>query len=76
MGKKKRIKEIESLKLQNEKLQKKIVEIKENQFKEDFENAIKLLKKYGHLQWEVEYERNSFCIDVITKKQYTIVLDC
>lgn len=76
MGKKKRIKEIESLNLQNEKLQKKIVEIKENQFNEDFENAIKLLEKYGHLQWEVEYERNGFCIDVITKKQYTIVLDC
>lgn len=58
MGKKKRLQEIESLKLQVENLRKLNSEIKEKQFNDDFENVVKTLEKYGHLDWQIDFERS------------------
>lgn len=75
MGKKKRLKEIESLKLQVENLKKSNAEIKEKQFNDDFENVIKTLEKYGHIEWKIDFERNGFCPEICTNTRYTLVFN-
>ena len=74
MGKKKRLQEIESLKLQVENLRKLNSEIKEKQFNDDFENVVKTLEKYGHLEWKIDFERSGYC-DEIRRKKYTLVFN-
>ena len=75
MGNKKRLQEIESLKLQVENLRKLNSEIKEKQFNDDFENVVKTLEKYGHLDWRIDFERSNFCPEICTNRKYTLVFN-
>jgi len=75
MSKKKRLKEIEALKLQVDNLQKLNTEIKEKHFSEDFEMVIKTLEKYGHIEWTIDYERHPHFMEKIINRKYTLVFN-
>jgi ribosomal protein L29 len=75
MSKKKRLQEIEALKLQVNELQKSNSLLREEQFNDDFQNVIKTLKKYGEVEYQIDIERCSFCPEMITNKRFTITFN-
>lgn len=58
MGKKKLLKEIESLKSKNSSLIGRIDEINNNNFKNDFDLVKSVLERHGNLDYTIEMERN------------------
>lgn len=66
--------EIESLKCKNETLIKEKVANKEEVIAGDIEQVISILKKHGNVDLKIEYIRQNTTGDIITQRNYTIVL--
>ena len=75
MGKKKLLKEIESLKSQLETSKKSKQELQSKVFDEKIKLVTETLQTLGHLEWQVDFERRFIdCPEIITKKTFTFTL--
>ena len=75
MGKKKLLKENESLKLQLENSKKAKRELESKVFDEKIKLVTETLQSLGNLEWQVDFERDlHFCPNVVTKKTFTFTL--
>ena len=75
MGKKKLLKEIESLKLQLETSKKSKQELQSKVFDEKIKLVTETLQSLGHLEWQVDFERRFIdCPEIVTKKTFTFTL--
>jgi len=75
MGKKKLLKENESLKLQLENSRKEKRELESKIFDEKIKLVTETLRTLGHLEWQVDFERDlHFFPNVVTSKTFTFTL--
>ena len=75
MGKKKLLKENESLKLQLENSRKSKRELESKIFDEKIKLVTETLQSLGHLEWQVDFERRfQDCPEIVTKKIFTFTL--
>jgi len=75
MGKKKLLKENESLKLQLENSRKSKRELESKIFAEKIKLVTETLQSLGHLEWQVDFERRfQDCPEIVTKKTFTFTL--
>ena len=75
MGKKKLLKENESLKLQLENSKKSKRELESKFFDEKIKLVTETLQNLGHLEWQVDFERRFVdCPDIVTKRTFTFTL--
>ena len=75
MGKKKLLKENESLKLQLENSKKSKIELESKIFDEKMKLVTEILQSLGHLEWQVDFERDlHFCPNIVTRKKFTFTL--
>lgn len=74
MGKKKLLKENESLKLQLENSRKAKRELDKKIFDEKIKLVTETLQTLGHFEWQIDIERHSMFPELMTKKTYTFTL--
>ena len=75
MGKKKLLKENESLKLQLENSIKSKIELESKIFDEKIKLVTETLQSLGHLEWQVDFERRFQDFpEIVTKKTFTFTL--
>jgi hypothetical protein len=75
MGKKKLLKENESLRLQLENSKKSKRELENKIFDEKIKLVTETLQSLGHLEWQVDYERRFIdCPEIVTRRTFTFTL--
>ncbi len=75
MGKKKLLKENENLKLQLENSRKAKKELESKMFDEKIKLVTETLQSLGHLEWQVDFERDlHFCPNIVTRRKFTFTL--
>ena len=75
MGKKKLLKENESLKLQLENSIKSKRELESKNFDEKIKLVTETLQSLGRLEWQVDFERRFVdCPDIVTQRTFTFIL--
>ena len=75
MGKKKLLKENESLKLQLENSIKEKRELESKIFDEKIKLVTETLQSLGYLEYQVDFERRfQDCPEIVTKKTFTFTL--
>lgn len=74
MGKKKLLKENESLKLQLENSKKAKRELESKIFDEKIKLVTEVLQSIGYLEWQVDFTRDDMFLDIITRRKFTFTL--
>lgn len=74
MGKKKLLKENESLKLQLENSRKSKRELESKIFDEKIKLVTEILQSIGNLEWQVDFTRDDMFCDIITRRKFTFTL--
>lgn len=75
MGKKKLLKENESLKLQLENSRKSTRELESKIFDEKIKSVTETLQSLGNLEWQVDFERRFIdCSEIVTRRTFTFTL--
>ena len=74
MGKKKLLKENESLKIQLENSRKAKRELESKIFDEKIKLVTETLQTLGHLEWQVDFTRDDMFCNIITRRKFTFTL--
>lgn len=75
MGKKKLLKENESLKFKLENLRNSKIELENKIFNEKIKSVMDTLESLGYLEYTIDYERRFVdCPEIVTGRTFTFIL--